>query len=120
MLDKVLENHDLMAAYTILSLVGFFLTLYVMQLTSWAHEDLADPLPLRWARRGSLAAVALSLLWSLHYSVTKAWQPWPPELALIAGVICIMAVRAIAISARIRRDRLRRVSPRATPMRARN
>lgn len=111
MIDRFLEGLDLTTVHTILTIAGMFLAVYVMQLTSHVNEDHNDPLVLRWGRRASLASVALALLWSLSYSQTKGWQPWPPELALVVSVIAILGVRAIAIHARMRRDGIRRALP---------
>jgi hypothetical protein len=104
MLDRVIEGHDLTLIHTLLTLVGFFLALYVMQLTSHAHEDQDDPWLLRWINRVTFAGLALALLWSLSYSITKSWQPWPPDVALDLAVIVLLAGRAWAILSHIKRD----------------
>lgn len=119
-IDQVLEGHDLSTLHTILTLLGFGLTLYVMQLTSHENEDISDPPWLRWGRRMALGLVALALLWSLSYSETKRWQPWPPEMMLVLGVIGIMAVRAVAIHLRIRREGRRRFPVELSPVVKRN
>ncbi len=103
MLDKVLESYDLTAIHTILTLVGFFLALYVMQQTSHVNEDRADHWFLRWINRFSFAGLALVFLWSLSYSQTKSWQPWPPDIGMDAAVIVLLAGRAWAIIAHVRR-----------------
>lgn len=110
-IDRLLEGLDLTALHTLLTIAGMFLAVYVMQLTSHVNEDHDDTAPLRWGRRSALAGIALSMLWSLSYSLTKSWQPWPPELALILAIIVMLGVRAIAIHARIRREGIRRALP---------
>lgn len=118
MLDRLFEGHDLSTVHTLMALLGAGLALYVMQLTSHEHEDAADPAWLRWSRRLSLGGVAMSFLWSLSYSMTKQWQPWPPEVALHLALIGMLSVRAAAIHARIWRERNRqmvRVPSRGTP-----
>jgi len=112
-IDRLLESSDLTTLHTILTIAGMFLAVYVMQLTSYVNEDHRDSVTLRWGRRASLMFIALAFLWSLSYSQTKGWQPWPPEVALILAIITMMAVRAIAIHARIRRDGVRRALPHA-------
>lgn len=107
MLAQTLDRLDLTTAHTVLALLGAGLALYVMQLTSHVEEDRVDPVWLQWGRRLCLAAIALALLWSLSFSVTHSWQPWPPELALIIALNAIFIVRATAIHLRLRRDRLR-------------
>lgn len=104
MLDRLLEGYDLTTLHTMLALIGAGLALYVMQLTSREHEDISDPPWLQWARRFALASIALSFLWSLIYSLQKAWQPWPPEIAVHLAIISMLAVRALAINARIWRE----------------
>jgi len=118
-IDRLLESFDLTVIHTILTIAGMLLAIYVMQLTSYVNEDFKDPWHIRWSRRASLAFIALALLWSLSYSQTKSWQPWPPEVALIMAIIMMMAVRAFAIHARLRRDGLRRALP-TTGLRAKN
>lgn len=103
-LNQILEHHDVSWMFTLLTLTAFFLALYVMNLTSSINEDAHDPPWIRWLRRASLAAVALSMLWSLGYSVTMGWQPWPPMIGLLAAVIMMLLVRALAIRAKIRRE----------------
>lgn len=116
-IDRLLEGVDLSAVHTILTLAGMFLAVYLMQLTSHADEDHDDPPALKWCRRAALAAIALALLWSLSYSQTKSWQPWPPEIALIFAIIAMMGVRAVAIHARMRRQgSFYRVPPRPAPL----
>lgn len=111
MIDRFLEGLDLTTLHTILTIAGMFLAVYVMQLTSHVNEDHADPPTVRWFNRASLAGIGLALLWSLSYSQTKNWQPWPPEIALILAVIIMLGARAIAIHARIRRVGIRRALP---------
>jgi cell division protein FtsW (lipid II flippase) len=103
-LNQILERSDVSWIFTLLTLWAFFLSLYVMQLTSSQDEDKNDSLFIQWGRRISLAAIALSMLWSLTYSITKQWQPWPPSLGLLFAVILMLTFRILAIKARIRRD----------------
>lgn len=109
MISQVIDRMDLTTVHTILTLVGAFLALYVMQLISFEHEDIVDPAWLRWFRRIYLGGGALALLWSLDYSETKSWQPWPPEVGLILAWIGMLVGKAAAIHARIRREGHRRV-----------
>lgn len=103
MINAALEALDLTAAHTILALLGTLLAVFVMQQTRYEAEDADDPAPMRFARRLSLALLALALLWSLSYSETKSWQPWPAQVLTIFAVDAVLAIRAIAIRARIRR-----------------
>lgn len=111
MLSKSLDSFDLTTAHTVLVLFGAALSLYVMQLTSHVEEDKVDPPWLQWGRRVCLAAIAWSLLWSLSYSTSKSWQPWPPEMALIFSLIAVLLIRVIAIHMRLRREKLHRHEP---------
>ena len=81
------ESLDLTAIYLILCIIGILLCLYVMQLFAiGVLEMIGDPPSAFWARRSGLAIVALSLCWCLFYSIQKGWQPWPPDLLLVAGL----------------------------------
>lgn len=110
MLNQTLESLDLSTAHTVLALFGAGLAIYVMQLTSHVKEDAVDPVWLQWARRFGLALIAWCLLWSVSYSTTKSWQPWPPELGLIVALIVVLSVRAIAIRLRLQRDKSKQAS----------
>lgn len=94
-LDHVLEGFDLSIVHTILTAIGFFLTILVMQLTG--HVDLFEDWRHRWSRRSALAVLALSLLWSLSWSETRLWQPWPPDLLTLAALIGIMSLWAVSL-----------------------
>ena len=119
MLDHLLEGRDLTVAHMILTMIGFLLAIYVMQLTSHEHEDEDDPAWLQWGRRFALTGVAGSFLWSLSYSLAKQWQPWPPEIALHLALILMLLFRALAIHARIKREGARPGSERARAEQAR-
>ena len=99
-----LEHVNLTVIHTFLTLFGAGFTLYVMALIGYEHEDDADPIWVQWSRRMYLGGGALALLWSLNYSETRNWQPWPPEIAFILAWVAMLAVRAIAIHARIKRE----------------
>jgi hypothetical protein len=113
MIDKVLEGADLTVAHTMLALVGFFLSVYVMQLTHWEAEDDVDPPAIRLVRRAVHAVLAWSMLWSLSYSQSKGWQPWPAELMMMVAIDVILIIRVVAIKARIRRAGIKPDAPRA-------
>lgn len=111
--DRFLESIDLRTWHMLLSLLGFFIVVYVMQLTHWEAEDDVDPAYIRHLRRVSLALLAWSMLWSLSYQETKNWQPWPPEILMILALDMIMFIRALAIKARIKRTGIKPDAPRA-------
>lgn len=104
MLSQALERFDLTMLHTILTLLGSGLSLYVMGLTGYVHEDREDPPWMQWSRRMVLGAIAMSLLWSLKFSQEKNWQPWPPEMGLIFAVVMMLAIRAVAIHLRLWRS----------------
>ncbi len=114
MLLSSLDRFDLTGVHTALCLFGALLALYLMQLTSHEHEDGADPLAIRWARRATLAFIAITLLACILYSDDKGWQPWPPHVALVLGVVLTLAIRTAAIRFRIYRDGSRAVPARNT------
>ena len=113
MINRLFEGADLTAAHTILAMAGFFLSVYVMQLTHWEAEDDVDPKPIRFIRRAVLALLAWAMLWSLSYSQDHGWQPWPAELLLMLAIDMILVIRAVSIKARIRRFGIKPEAPRA-------
>lgn len=104
MLSQALEHLDLTGIHTAVALIGTGLSLYVMALTSHEKEDINDPLWLQWFRRVYLGTGALTLLWSLSYSTSKGWQPWPPEIGLMLAWIGMLVGRTAAIHLRIARE----------------
>ena len=100
-IDHLMEGVDLISIHTILSLIGAILTAYLMQLTS--HLDSHDPVFIRWFRRATLAGTSLAMLWTVSYSVTKLWQPWPPDLAVIFFVDMMVAIRIGSIYSSLHR-----------------
>ena len=98
MLDHLVESRDLTVIHSILSLVGGGLGLYVMQLVG---RDERHPPAVQWALRASLAVLTLALFWSLLYSLTKQWQPWPPEILLHFGLIVLLATWASILHKRL-------------------
>jgi hypothetical protein len=112
-MNRFLEGTDLNLAHTILAMIGFFLSVYVMQLTQWEAEDNVDPPYIRIIRRIYLALQAWAFLWSLDIAATKNWQPWPACLMLMLAVDVGLMIRAIAIKARIKRSGIKPDSPSA-------
>lgn len=98
MLDRLVDTLDLSALHTTLVMCGALLGVYVMQMVG---RDDRHPPPIQWALRASLAVMTLALLWSLLYSMTKQWQPWPPEILLHVGLIILLATWAAILHNRI-------------------
>ena len=115
-IDRLLEGMDLTIAHMVLALTGFFLSIYVMQLIRWEAEDDQDPPVLQSARRIAYAILAWGYLWSLSYGWTKAWQPWPAELLMMAAMNAVMTIRVFGIKARIRRSGIKPEAPRAAKL----
>lgn len=104
MLDHLFEGRDLSTLHAALTLIGAGLALYVMNLPGHERGDNADPVWLQWLRRVSLGGLAAALLWSLNYSLSRQWQPWPPEIAIHVALISWLFARAASIKARNRRE----------------
>lgn len=107
MLEQVLDRIDqldLTRLHNVVAVLGVMMSIYVMMLTSYEHEDRDDPLWLQWARRLAFATVATGYLWTLSYSATRKWEPWPPEIMLMVGILFVVVVRAVAIHLRIWRE----------------
>jgi uncharacterized membrane protein len=113
MLDQVLNAIDATNwthAFILLSIVAAFMIAYVMNLTSFEHEDRSDPNWLQWIRRTGYLLTAVGLLWGVQYMQGHSWQPWPPAVLVNVGIIIGASVRIIAIQLRIRREGSRRSS----------
>lgn len=105
--SSILDGFDLSVVHFVACLLGVFMALIVMQL--WSNRSLiADDCVISyWSRRVGLCALALAMLWSLAYSTTKGWQPWPPDVAakiavdlvLLSPIILAWRRRAARLSA---------------------
>lgn len=102
-IEHLLEGIDLTGLHTMLTVAGSLLAVYVMQLTHYEAEDFVDPWIVRKMRRFSLALIALAFLWSAAFSLSRQWQPWPPEILLIFAIDLALVIRMVAIWARIKR-----------------
>ncbi len=73
------DSWKLGTAHMLVSLLGAFMALYVMQL--WSRGDLSkDEHPIiTHARRFGLMLLALALIWSVSYATDKRWEPWPAD-----------------------------------------
>jgi len=98
-----LDTADFTDLHTALALFGGLLAIYVMQKTRYEAEDQRDPPALRSARTIALVALAGSLFWSLTYRDSHDWHPAPPFLLGMLALDVLLAVRAVAIWARIKR-----------------
>jgi cell division protein FtsW (lipid II flippase) len=112
MLDQVIDAimsrcdaADLMRAHIALALVGGLLAIYVANLTSFERDDHGEPAFLQWSRRVGYFVTAIALFWSVIYMDNHRWQPWPPMLLLMLGVVVMLAARARAIRLRVKRER---------------
>ena len=55
-----------------------------------------------YTRRVSMMTLFGALLWAWSYCLTKGWEPWPANIAVIAAVDFMLLVRAITLRYRIR------------------
>jgi cell division protein FtsW (lipid II flippase) len=107
-IDAVLSRcsaADLTRVHIVLALFGGLLAIYVANLTSFERDDVGEPTFLQWSRRVGYFVTAISLFWSVIYMDNHQWQPWPPMLLLIFGVVVMLAARARAIRLRVKRER---------------
>jgi hypothetical protein len=112
-IDQILEDWDLSLVLMTLAMLGFFLAVYVNQLTHYEAEDHNDPWFIRMMRNAAYMMLAWGFLWTLSYANAKGWQPWPPVILIIVAVDIILFNRALAIKAHIRRIGVGYDSPRA-------
>ena len=109
MLDQALDFVSGLTWLTVpLGVAGFFLTIYLMALMGHEHEDWRDPVWVQWSRRLSYAVIALGMIWSIKFQLERGWHPWPPEIALMLGVMIMMGLKVVVIHLRIRRYGRRR------------
>ena len=91
-ISTILDGIDLSGVHFAACLMGALMAIYVMQL--WSHGSLelqGDCFVAKYARRFSLLILTLSMLWSIAYSTTKGWQPWPPDLFGLLAVDLFLA-----------------------------
>lgn len=103
-LDTMFDGLNLTVAHSIASFVGAIMALYVMQL--WTVGALAVPDDCwfsKQARRLALLMVALMMLWSLSYSNSKGWSPWPSDVGMMFAVdLFLLSSIVVAIKRRLR------------------
>lgn len=101
-MGHLIESVDLRAAHVALTFFGVVASVFVMQLVEQLTEY-GEPILLAWFRRLLLTLLSLALLWSLAYSQVKQWEPWPPDVAVIAAIDAIMILWCVTIRLRMRR-----------------
>ena len=110
-IDRILESVDLSYALFVLGMLGFFLAVYVNQLTRFEGEDAVDPWYVKGSRVVAYVLLAWSYLWVLSFAEKKEWQPWPPVILMMLAMDAILLIRALAIKARVRRSGVKPESP---------
>lgn len=116
-IEQILESWNLTYVLALLAMLGFFLAVYVNQLTHYEAEDSSDPMFIRIMRQAAYLLMAWSFLWVMSYSEARGWQPWPPVILMIVAIDMILIIRALAIKARIRRNGVKPEAPRAQYLR---
>lgn len=91
---------NLVPVQFVLSIVGVFLALAVMQLSGNDRLAPGEKMCLRIFRRFAVATVAGGLLWAVSYGYAQDWQPWPPFVVIILGVDLMMAATVISCAAK--------------------
>lgn len=85
---SILDGVNLTMVHFVACLLGALMALYVAKL--WSRSMIPAMTPDCWLARhvGNFALFVLSLamLWSLAYSTTKGWQPWPPDLFVLLSI----------------------------------
>lgn len=96
MLDRFFESADLSLINGILTFIGLFSTVYVMQL-SHLSGMIRWPTWLQVMSRVGFVLLVWGMLWSLSFSFQKGWQPWVPMLMVYFAVDILMVCYAIAL-----------------------
>lgn len=96
----ILDGVDLSMVHFYACLLGALMALYVGRLWSggWIPLLTADCWFAKFIGSAALCVVSLAMLWSLAYSRTKGWQPWPPDLAALIGVDLLLFATIILAS----------------------
>lgn len=82
------------AVFLFLAIAGAVEVVWLMAII--AHHRAAEPPLLRHLRRGSLALIGLSFLWGAWFALKEQWEPWPPCLPVMAGVVLYLGLTIIA------------------------
>ena len=100
--DAYLESIDFIPLHFAFCLAGALLCIAVMQLST-RHGDLLGENHFQIIlRRVALTGLGLALLWASSYSATKGWQPWPPDVLIIAVLDVVLGIRMVSILLRCR------------------
>lgn len=91
-----LDTADLVSLHFIACAMGVLLCLFVMQAIATEVIKFENECAISYAtRRAALGLVALSMVWAMSYAARTGWQPWPPDLAIIASVDLLLATSLI-------------------------
>lgn len=91
------------SVYLALLSIGSLEILWCMQLVARAEFIVNDPSPIRWARRISLCLTGFGLLWAIRYCIDRKWQPWAPDILLVAGLDLYLGVAIYSAYHRMKR-----------------
>lgn len=97
-----LDQFDLVPIQIVLSISGALLSMWYIQLPTTLITG--ESRLLFCARRSGVALIAGGLLWSVSYGYYREWQPWPPYLAVLAGIN--LALTAAILTATAMRKRV--------------
>lgn len=105
-IDNLADSFDWTSVHFTLCFVGAILCLYVMKLfsTGALHVD-GECFISHVLRRSSLVTLALSMCWAMTYSTNKGWQPWPPDVFVVAAVDLFMLAPVVVAFRRKRSQR---------------
>jgi cell division protein FtsW (lipid II flippase) len=87
-ITTMLEHADLRTAHAIAAIGGMMLSVLSMYNINPNFRMVTH-----YAYRVGFACIALALLWIFSYAQEKNWQPWPPQIALMAAVDYFLFVR---------------------------
>ena len=91
------------SVYLALLLLGAMEIVWCMQLVARAEFVINDPPTIRWARRLSLLLTGMGLLWAIRYCIDRKWQPWEPDVMLVAGLDLYLGVAIYSAYHRMKR-----------------
>lgn len=96
-IDSLLERIDLIGPYALLTFLGAFASMYIMQ--KGAHDDEMRGFPefMIVLRRWSWGFLSMGLFWCLTYASGKNWQPWPPMVGLLVVLDFNLFMKIVAL-----------------------
>ena len=100
-LSNLIDAVDFEAVHIAIAMAGMFLSVYLMAHTE--AEDPREPRIIKFSRRFGLMVFGLACCWSVIYSESREWTPWPPDMVALAAIDAMLANRIVSVKLWLRR-----------------